>query len=77
MPRRKSVNSFDLAFRLGQASLHTNLTLWHRLPMLAVTGKARDVPELNRMVSEKIAAMVDGTFNSPLRRKCSGSPAKQ
>ena len=58
----KTVNSSDLAFRLGQASLHTSLTLWHRLPMLAVTGKARDVPELNRMVSEKAAAMVDGAF---------------
>jgi len=62
MPSRKSVNSFDLAVRLGQASLYTSLTLWYRLPMLAATGKARNVPELNRMVSEKTAAMVDGAF---------------
>ena len=66
MSRRKSTNSFALAASLGHAELHTGLTLWHRLPIVAAAYAAKtkrtDVPELNRMVAEKTAAMVQGAF---------------
>jgi len=58
----------DLALRFSMAGLHTGFTLWHRLPMLAAAltpqGKARHGNELNRMVSEKSAALFDGLRNA-------------
>ena len=41
--------------------MHAGITLWHRLPLLMTPAtQAGDVAELNKMVSEKIAAMVTG-----------------
>jgi hypothetical protein len=66
MSRRKSAHSVALAASLGGAGLDTAVTLWHRLPMLASAYGAQsewsDTPELNRMVTEKTAAMVEGAF---------------
>jgi hypothetical protein len=61
-------NTIDLAAGLGLASLHTGITLFYRLPMLAASfsapGKERHARELNRMVGEKVGAMIDGTFDA-------------
>lgn len=61
-------NSIDLAAGLGLASLHTGITLFYRLPMLAASfgtsGKERHARELNRMVGEKAGAMIDGAFDA-------------
>jgi hypothetical protein len=66
MARRKSTKSFALAANLSQAGLHTGLTLWYRLPILAALyggrTKASELPELNRMVAEKATAMLKGAF---------------
>ncbi len=55
-------NILDLAGGLGVASVHTGITLFYRLPMLAASftahGKERHARELDRMVSEKASAMV-------------------
>ena len=54
-------NTFDLAAGLGLASLHTGITLFYRLPMLAASfsasGKERHAREL--MVGEKASTMFD------------------
>jgi len=66
MSRRKSAHSVALAASLGRAGLDTAVTLLHRLPVLAAAYAAQskwsDTPELNRMVAEKTAAMVEGAF---------------
>lgn len=60
--------TIDLATGLGLASLHTGITLFYRLPMLAASfGAARDGRhrgELNRMVSEKAGVMIEGAFDA-------------
>ena len=67
MARRRR-NGFDLAAGLGLASLHTAITLFYRLPMLAASfsasGKERHARELNRMVGEKTGASIDGVFDA-------------
>ena len=61
-------NSLDLAAGLGWASLHTGITLFYRLPMLAASlgapGKEWHARELNRMVAEKASAMVEGVLDA-------------
>ena len=61
-------NTIDLVAGLGWASLHTGITLFYRLPMLAaslsVPGKERHARELNRMVAEKASAMVEGAWGA-------------
>lgn len=65
MPKKQSSTN-ALAVGLGLAGLHTAITLWHRLPMLAVPRDARNTSphdaEIDRMVAEKTAATVDGFF---------------
>jgi hypothetical protein len=66
MARRRR-NPFELAARLGFASLHTGITLSYRLPILAAAsltrrGASHHARELNRMVSEKAAAAAEGAF---------------
>ncbi|HZL39181.1 MAG TPA: hypothetical protein VFC45_02755 [Pseudolabrys sp.] len=51
-------NAFDLMISLSNANLHTGMTLWKRLPMLAAPVLHRS--ELNRMVGEKVAAVMNG-----------------
>ena len=67
MARRRR-NTIDLAAGLGLASLHTGITLFYRLPMLAASfsasGKERHAHELNRMVGEKASAMFDGALDA-------------
>lgn len=61
-------NAIDLAAGLGLASLHTGITLFYRLPMLAASfsesGRERHARELNRMVSEKAGAAFDGVVDA-------------
>ncbi len=61
-------NMLDLAGGLGLASLHTGITLYYRLPILAASlsasGKKQHARELNRMVGEKAGAMIDGAFDA-------------
>ena len=58
----------DLAGGLGLASLHTGITLYYRLPMLAASlsapGKKQHARELIRMMGEKVGAMIDGAFDA-------------
>jgi hypothetical protein len=65
--RRADANALNLATGLGFAGMHSAITLWYRLPMLAAgftaSGTPRHAPELERMVSEKTSAMVEGAFN--------------
>jgi hypothetical protein len=67
MARRRR-NTIDLAAGLGLASLHTGITLFYRLPMLAASssasGKKRHARELNRMVGEKTSVMFDGVIDA-------------
>ena len=51
----------QLAVELGAAVLDTSITLWWRWPILLAAGlPSRDSAELNRMVSEKVAAATSG-----------------
>ena len=53
----------QLASELGAAVLDTSITLWWRWPILLAAGTAsRDGAELERMVSEKVAAARAGTI---------------
>ena len=65
---RKRKTSLDLAAAMGLASLHAGITLWHRWPMIAMgcssQGTAGDASEMNRMVSEKMGAMVEGAWEA-------------
>jgi hypothetical protein len=52
----------QLAADLGAAVLDTSVTLWWRWPVFLAAGMtSRDSAELNRMVSEKVAAATSGT----------------
>jgi hypothetical protein len=61
---KKQHSAFSLATSLGVAAMHTGITLWYRLPIMAAitTNSIRpaDAVELNRMVSEKVAATSQG-----------------
>ena len=61
-------NMLDFAAGLSLASLHTGVTLYYRLPMLAASftsqGKERHARELDRMVSEKASALVEGAIDA-------------
>src|SRR5215468_3472725 len=55
-PRKTS--ALGLAAGMSLGAMHAGITLWHRWPILMAAGApaARDAAELNRMVSEKLAA---------------------
>ena len=59
--------SVDFALSCGIAGIHSGLTLWRRLPMLAAActpqGNARHENELSQMVSEKTSAFLDGILD--------------
>ena len=59
-------NALTLGTKLNIAGLHTGITLWHRLSILpgpwGVDGKYQT--ELNLMVHEKIAAVINGALNA-------------
>lgn len=61
-------NAVDLATDLGMAGLHAGVTLWYRLPMMATAfataGKSDS--EMTRMVSEKVAAAIEGALDVQL-----------
>jgi hypothetical protein len=58
---RKSRGSLaDLAAESSAAAASTAMTLWHRLPMFGMTGRAENRAEMTRMVEEKSAAFIDG-----------------
>lgn len=59
-------NALTLATKLSVAGLHTGITLWHRLPMLTApwVGHGKRQTELNVMVHEEIAALIDGALNA-------------
>jgi hypothetical protein len=62
MARRSS--PFHFAIDAAFASVHTAVTLWHRLPMLAFASLAPSPAtrkETTRMISEKAAAVVEGS----------------
>jgi len=48
----------------GLAALHSSITLWYRLPMLAAAPSAAQRAEIGRMVSEKAGAMIEGAVNA-------------
>ena len=50
----------EIATSLNLAALHTGITLWHRWPLLMGIGGKRGASELHRMVSEKVAAGMEG-----------------
>ena len=59
-------NALTLGTNLSLAAFDTGITLWHRLPMLMVAGAGHrnHRTELNVMVHEKIAAVIDGALNA-------------
>jgi len=63
MASRKT-SAAGLAAGLSVAAMHAGITLWYRWPILLAAGAAppaaRDAAELNRMVSEKLAAAAQG-----------------
>lgn len=64
MPRRRKHNSTQFAAELGLAGMHTFMTLWYRLPILAAPGKPG--AEVGRMVGEKAAALIEGVWDAQL-----------
>ena len=67
MPSQR-LTGVDFALSFGIAGIHSGLTLWHRLPMLAAActpqGNARHENELNQMVSEKTSAFLEGVLDA-------------
>src|ERR1700761_8500333 len=62
IPMAQRHTPLQLAADLGAAVLGTSIPLWWRWPILIATGMtSRDSAELNRMVSEKVAAATSGT----------------
>jgi hypothetical protein len=59
MSRRKYRPS-RLAAEFGLAGIHTAMTIWYRLPMLAAGAQ----PELARMIGEKTAAAIEGALDA-------------
>ena len=58
----KQHTPLQLAVDLCAAVLDTSITLWCRCPIFLGAGMAsRDSAELNRMLSEKVAAAMSGT----------------
>jgi len=66
--RRRRHSAAELATGFGLASLHTGITRWYRLPMLAAAfaSSGKQQPEMGRMVSEKAAALVEGAFDAQI-----------
>ncbi len=66
MTKRRS-SPLDLAAGVGLAGVHSAVTLWYRWPMLAAActpqGHSRHAPEIDRMVREKTAAVVEGMLD--------------
>jgi hypothetical protein len=63
MVTRRS-SPFHFAIDSAFAGIHTAVTLWHRLPMLAfasLSPSAKTRKEATRMISEKAAALVEGS----------------
>ncbi len=65
MARRKATSG-ELAAELGLAGMHTFMTLWHRLPDIAASyaNAGRTQPEYGRMISEKTAAVLEGSWDA-------------
>jgi len=61
-------SALDLTTSIALASMHSGITLWHRLPMLAAPpdagGKSRHAGELDRMMREKASAAIEGAFEA-------------
>ena len=64
MSRQRHVNFIDF----GAAAVHTGMTLWFRWPILmaaySLPLRPQDAVEMNRMVTEKVAAAVHGSLRS-------------
>jgi hypothetical protein len=62
----KKRNAAHLAADLGMAGFHAGVTLWYRLPMMATAFAAASKPdsEMTRMVSEKVAAVIEGALDA-------------
>jgi hypothetical protein len=58
----KHSKAVDLTISYGMAGLHTGMTLWNRLPMLAAPLLHRS--EVNRVVGEKVTAVMDGVIGA-------------
>jgi hypothetical protein len=69
MPK-KSSHTLDLATSLSLAGMHSAMTLWHRWPILATAflpqGKRHHAAEIDRIVSEKVGAAVNGVLHGHL-----------
>lgn len=62
IPMARRHTPLQLAADLSAAVFDTCITLWWRWPILIAAGMtSRDSAELNRMVSEKVAAATSGT----------------
>ena len=59
-------NALTVTTKFNLAGVHTGITLWHRLPMLMYPwiGHDKHQTELNLMVHEKIAALIDGALTA-------------
>jgi hypothetical protein len=65
---RQNRSAFSVATSLGAAAMHTGMTLLCRWPILTAvatrTVRPQDAAELDRMVSEKVAATSQGILDA-------------
>jgi hypothetical protein len=68
MTRKHRRSTHDLTLGFGLAGMHTAMTLWYRLPMMAGAfgGTNENHSELARMVSEKSVALLKGALDANL-----------
>ena len=62
----KKHSAAGLAAEWGMAGFHAGVTLWYRLPIMAAAFAAASKPdnEMTRMVSEKVAAVIEGALDA-------------
>ena len=60
--RRRS--ALDIFTTFGLAGIHTGVTLWYRMSMMAAAPSPERSAEIERMINEKAAAMFEGGLSA-------------
>jgi hypothetical protein len=61
---KKRRSALDIFTTFGLAGIHTGVTLWYRLSMMAAAPSPEQSAEIERMISEKAAAMFEGGLSA-------------
>lgn len=61
---KKRRSALDIFTSFGLAGFHTGVTLWYRLPMLTAAPSPEQRAEIDRMINEKAAALIEGAFDA-------------